>query len=143
MLDPAILNIYGITLVSLDESYKEEYEPGAAPYDERIEALKALEDKCCQTWVSMEPYPTPNLVKQDLLPIMDEVSFADRIIFGRTNYNKVASAYPHVKDWYNERVIEVVNYCETHAIDYYIKQGTWTKSYLNEGRVDLLKQKSA
>lgn len=119
-------NIYGITLVSLDESYREVFEPGAAPYRARIEALRRLHDAGCQTWVSMEPYPTPNLVQQDLLPILNEVSFADKIIFGRTNYNKAVSSYPAVKSWYNEQVMEVVRFCLERDINYFIKHGTWT-----------------
>ena len=35
-------NIYGITLVSLDENYREKTEPGAASYKERIKALAAI-----------------------------------------------------------------------------------------------------
>ena len=51
-------NEYGITLVSLDDCYRANMEPGAAPYDVRLAALKALHDKGCRTWVSIEPYPT-------------------------------------------------------------------------------------
>lgn len=131
-------NVYGITLVSLDEGYRREYEPGAAPYDERIAALAALHDCGCKTWVSMEPYPTPNLVVQELLPMLNCVSFADRIIFGRTNYNRVVSSYPGVKDWYNDRVVEVVDFAVEHGIDYYIKKGTWTGSGDPEKRCEQL-----
>lgn len=134
----SIKNIYGITLVSLDEEYRAQYEPGAAPYRERIEALKRLHEAGCQTWVSMEPYPTPNLVCQELKPILEEVSFADRIIFGRTNYNKAVSSYSHVKDWYNERVLEVVRFCLDNEIDYFIKHGTWTKDVPAESEVSAL-----
>lgn len=119
-------NVYGITLVSLDESYRAENEPGAAPYEDRINALKKLHDAGRQTWVSMEPYPTPNIVEQELMPILEKISFADRIIFGRTNYNKTVSAYPDVKDWYNDRVLEVISFCSEYNIDYHIKNGTWT-----------------
>lgn len=119
-------NVYGITLVSLDESYRSEYEPGAAPYEERIAALMALHDLGCRTWVSMEPYPSPNIIEQELKPILERVSFADKIIFGRTNYNKFVSSYPNVKGWYNDRVREVVKFCAENGIEYYIKSGTWT-----------------
>lgn len=119
-------NVYGITLISLDEKYRKEYEPGSAPYRKRIDALKRLHDMGCKTWVSMEPYPTPNIIEQNLLPILEKVSFADRIIFGRTNYNKIISSYPNVKDWYNDRVLDVVSFCIENDIDYYIKKGTWT-----------------
>lgn len=118
-------NVYGITLVSLSEEYREQYEPGSAPYIKRIEALKQLHDAGCKTWVSMEPYPTPNIIDQNLVDILNEVSFADRIIFGRTNYNKVISSYPNVKYWYNDRVLDVIQFCTDNQIDYYIKNGTW------------------
>ncbi|MCI9260966.1 radical SAM protein [uncultured Adlercreutzia sp.] len=119
-------NIYGITLVSLDEAYRSNYEPGAAPYRERIASLRALHDRGCRTWVSMEPYPSPNIIDQELEPILQEVSFADRIIFGRTNYNKTVSSYPDIKEWYNERAQEVITFCQAKNIDYYIKRGTLT-----------------
>lgn len=119
-------NIYGITLVSLDETYRKEYEPGAAPYEERLAALRDLHKAGCQTWVSMEPYPTPNIVDQDILPILEQIKFADRIIFGRTNYNKTVSAYPSAKEWYNQRALDVVTFCKKHGIEYWIKRGTWT-----------------
>ena len=81
-------NEYGITLISLDEEYRQRIEPGAAPITERLASLKALHDAGRQTWVSMEPYPTPNLIRQDLQALLEAVSFVDRIIFGRTNYRK-------------------------------------------------------
>lgn len=79
-------NEYGITLISLDEKYREKMEPYAASYQQRIDALKALHDSGCKTWISMEPYPTPNLIDQDINELLEAVSFTDKIIFGRTNY---------------------------------------------------------
>ncbi len=117
-------NVYGITLVSLDEGYRENYEPGSAPYEVRISALEALHAAGCRTWVSMEPYPTPNLIEQSLHNILERVSFADRIIFGRTNYNKTVSSYPRVKSWYNDQATQVIAFCKSKGIDYYIKKGT-------------------
>lgn len=120
-------NIYGITLVSLDEEYREHYEPGAAPLQKRIEALRALHDAGCKTWVSMEPYPTPNIIDQDITTILEAVSFADRIIFGRMNYSKAVSSYPFAKGWYNDRADDVVSFCRDRSIEHYIKRGTRTK----------------
>lgn len=119
-------NTYGITLVSLDEEYRKAYEPGAAPYKERIQALKDLHDRGCRTWVSIEPYPTPNIIQQSLDDILQEVDFADRIIFGRTNYNKTVSSFPGVKSWYNDRAAEVQSFCDSAGIDCYVKRGTIT-----------------
>lgn len=117
-------NSYGITLISLNESYRKSVEPGAAPYEERISALRALHDAGCKTWVSIEPYPSPNLIQQSLSDILAAVSFVDRIIFGRTNYNKAVLSFPDVKTWYSDRAREVIAYCEEYGIDCHIKKGT-------------------
>ena len=120
-------NKYGITLISLDETYREKIEPFAAPYQKRIEALKKLHDKGCTTWVSIEPYPTPNLIKQDLNEILQEISFVDRIIFGRTNYCKEITAYKEQKEFYNKCAKQVIEFCQEHNKDYHIKKGTLTE----------------
>lgn len=117
-------NEYGITLISLDENYRKRIEPGAAPYIDRISALKALHDKGCKTWVSIEPYPTPNLIQQDLRKILEAVSFADKIIFGRTNYSKEVSAYKDHKHFYDAQAKLVIKFCEDRNIQYHIKKKT-------------------
>ncbi|HOO52506.1 MAG TPA: radical SAM protein [Alphaproteobacteria bacterium] len=119
-------NEYGITLISLDEKYRQEIEPGASAYKDRIASLRALHNLGCYTWVSIEPYPTPNLKKQDLLVILDAISFVDKIIFGRTNYNKTVSSYQNSKSFYNEQANIVIEYCLKNNILYHIKQGTVT-----------------
>ena len=78
-------NEYGITLISLDETFRKEMEPNTAPYQDRIAALRALHDAGCKTWVSIEPYPTPNFIEQDINEILEVISFCDKIIFGRLN----------------------------------------------------------
>lgn len=119
-------NEYGITLISLDESYRQRIEPGASPYADRIAALKALFDKGSRTWVSIEPYPTPNLIKQDLVNILNTVSFANKIIFGRTNYSKEVTSFTTHRAFYNQQVDIVVDFCKKNNINYYIKKGTIT-----------------
>lgn len=119
-------NEYGITLISLDEDFRKRVEPGAASYSDRIVSLKTLHDRGCRTWVSIEPYPTPNLIQQDLLAILDAVSFTNRIIFGRTNYSKEISAYKNHKAFYNNQTDIVVRFCREHGISYHIKDGTIT-----------------
>lgn len=120
-------NEYGITFISLNEEYREKVEPGAAPYRDRLAALKALHEAGCKTWVSIEPYPTPNLIEQDIIELLCAVSFADRIIFGRTNYNKEISSYTNHKAFYNECAKAVIAYCKEHKIAYHIKKGTLTQ----------------
>ena len=120
-------NEYGITLVSLDEKFRREMEPNTAPYDRRISALKALHDAGCKTWVSIEPYPTPNFVKQDLSEILNAVSFCDKIIFGRLNYNKKVSEYKDYKKFFNECARTVIDYCKENNKAFHIKEGTITE----------------
>ena len=124
-----------MTLVSSDEEYRRAVEPGAAPYAQRLEVLRALQEDGCATWVSMEPYPTPNLVEQSLDELLERVGFVDRLVFGRTNYNKSVTSYPGVREWYNEQVVRVLGFCRERGIDVHIKRGTWTETSCPEGAV--------
>lgn len=119
-------NEYGITIVSLDEEFRAEMEPNTAPFRDRIRALRRLSEAGCKTWVSMEPYPTPNFIQQDLYEILNEISFCDKIIFGRLNYNKKVSEYKNYKDFYNNMANEVISYCIDNGKEYHIKDGTIT-----------------
>lgn len=119
-------NEYGITLVSLNEDYRKRIEPGAAPYAQRLAALRALHDAGNKTWVSIEPYPTPNIIEQDITEILKAVSFVDKIIFGRTNYNKEVTAYKKHKDFYNQQAEVVSDFCKNRNIKFHIKDGTIT-----------------
>jgi len=117
-------NEYSITLVSLNEAFRKSLEPGAAPFETRTKALERLHEKGLTTWVSMEPYPTPNLVKQDLGKILDRISFVDKIIFGRLNYNSIVTSYQGYKQFYEESADQVIEFCERRGISYHIKHGT-------------------
>ena len=120
-------NEYGITLVSLDEGYRERIEPGAAPYVQRLASLRVLHESGFKTWVSIEPYPTPNLVEQNIGDLLSAVAFTDKIIFGRTNYNKDVTSYTGHRNFYNEQAKTVIKFCEEHGIAYHIKKGTITE----------------
>ena len=121
-------NEYGITIITLDDAFRKKIEPGAASIEERIRALEALHNKGCKTWVSMEPYPTPNFIEQNLNDILERLSFTDKIIFGRMHYNKKVSEYKEYKTFYNKCAKEVLSFCETRGIDYHIKKRTITES---------------
>lgn len=120
-------NSYGITLISLNEEFRKKMEPGSAPYNDRIASLKYLHDNGCKTWVSIEPYPTPNFIEQDFDEILEAVSFADKIIFGRLHYNKKVSEYKDYKKYYNELAYKVIDFCERNNIEYHIKNKTITE----------------
>ena len=111
-------NEYGVTLVSLDDGFRERMEPGAAPIAERLSALKALHEA---------PYPTPNIIQQDLAAILEAVSFVDKIIFGRMNYSKETSSYKEHKRFYNDCAQKVIEFCTEYHRAYHIKDGTITQ----------------
>jgi DNA repair photolyase len=123
-LPKAKLNTYGITLVATDERYRKAMEPGAATYSRRLNALEYLHDRGLKTWVSMEPYPTPNICKQNLGDLLEKVSFADRIVFGKTHYDKRTTAFAEHDDFYRAAAEEVRRFCDDHGIDCHIKKGT-------------------
>lgn len=124
----SVNNEYGITLVSLDEDFKKRFEPNSADFKKRIDSLKYLHDKRFKTWVSIEPYPTPNLIKQDLMKILEAVDFVDKIIFGRLNYSVKSSEFKYTKEFYNSLASFVIKFCKKNNIDYHIKEGTQAKS---------------
>lgn len=117
-------NEYGITLISLDEKFREEFEPNSANFKDRIDSLNYLHKKGLKTWVSMEPYPTPNLIRQDLIKILESVSFVDKVIFGRLNYSIRSSEFKYSKEFYNSLAAAVIKFCKKNKISYHIKEGT-------------------
>jgi len=115
---------FGISLVSLDEDFRKKYEPYSAYYSARIYDLMALCNNNCRTWISVEPYPTPNIIKQDLLSFFNRISFTNKIVFGRWNYNKQIEAYPNYQQFYNNAVNTVIDFCKCNNIEYHIKDKT-------------------
>ncbi len=120
-------NEYAITLVSLDGSFKKRYEPYSALYEQRVKALKYLHNKGLKTWVSMEPYPTPNLVPQNLNEVLKKVKFVNKIIFGKLNYNVESSQSGYNGDFYQSCANIVIEFCRKNDIEYHIKYGTQKK----------------
>jgi DNA repair photolyase len=119
------INSYGITLVSLSELFRIRMEPGAAPIADRINSLRSMHDAGFKTWVSIEPYPTPNIFDQELPPILNAIGFSDRIVFGRTHYDSRTSEYTERALFYRTTADQVKDFCELHKIDCHIKKGTY------------------
>lgn len=126
LLSTSKINEYGITLVSLDEKFRKKYEPFTVDYETRVQALKRLHDNGFYTWVSIEPYPTPNICNQELIDILNKIEFVDYIVFGRLHYNKEATAYKEHKKFYNECAALVEDFCKQKNIKCHIKKGTKT-----------------
>ncbi len=127
------INEYGITIVSLNNEFKNSFEPFSAPYDERIASLKKFADNGLKTWVSLEPYPTPELDAEagDIEKILDKIAFVKKVIFGRLNYRRLAaynngfsSIWKNNEDFYKAMAQKVISFCEKKSIKYHIKFGT-------------------
>lgn len=116
----------GISLVSLSEEFRQQWEPGAAPVAKRLGALKALHNAGCATWVSIEPYPSPLVFRQDLLSLLEAVGFVNKLVFGRLNYNAMVGTTRVIKPFYNACADAVERFCEARGIECHIKKGTKT-----------------
>lgn len=120
-------NYYGITLVSLDEDFKKRFEPFSPSINDRINALRYLHDNGLKTWVSIEPYPTPNLVEQDLMEILNKISFVDKIVFGKLKYNTTATQFEDKDQFFEDCAEQVIKFCKERDIGYHIKKKTQKK----------------
>jgi DNA repair photolyase len=119
-------NEFGITLITINDQFRNQLEPFASPMKQRIESLYKLHKQGVKTWASIEPYPTPNIIKQNFDEILESLSFVDKIIFGRLNYNSQVSAYKNYKEFFNEMAQKVISFSEKNRKEYYIKKGTIT-----------------
>lgn len=132
------LNKYGITLVSLSDAFQRRYEPCSAPFQQRIDALRKLHEIGLYTWVSMEPFPTPNIDPVNLGSVknlMDAINFVDKIVFGPWNYNRQVKKYidTHAWDFYSETAGNLKAYCLEREIEFYDKRDMSTTSGLKPG----------
>jgi DNA repair photolyase len=128
-------NEVGITLISLNELFRAKYEPFSAPYVDRIKALYRLHKRGIKTWVSVEPYPTPNIIKQDFEKILEAVSFVDKIIFGRLNYNSRVRQFSERGEFYNSLSLKIIDFCEKNCKQWHIKEGTLVSESLDAATI--------
>jgi DNA repair photolyase len=117
-------NEYGITLVSMNKKFHNEYEPFSISPTKRLIGLERLHDLGLKTWVSIEPYPTPNIVKQDLGKLLNRIEFVDKLIFGKWNYNPEVNGYEDSKNFYTQCADEVIDFCKNNGISLHIKEHT-------------------
>ncbi len=125
-------NEYGITIVSLNNAFKKRFEPFSAKYDRRIKSLRKLSENGLRTWVSLEPYPTPELDKnaEDIERILEKISFVKKIIFGKLNYRRLNSSgisnsmWKNNIEFYANMAQKVIDFCQKNNIKYHIKSGT-------------------
>ena len=108
---------YGITLVSLDETWRQTWEPGAAPLAERIRGLRLKHDQGFDTWVSIEPFPPQQFFTHKACDLLRAVPFVNKAILGRWNY---ANLYGDA-EWYAAAAIEFMDTCKQIGIKGYVK----------------------
>jgi hypothetical protein len=65
--------------------------------------------------------------RQDIDQILQRISFTDKIIFGRLNYNAHSTGYENHVEFYNDLCHQIREFCEKQGIRYYFKKGTLTK----------------
>jgi DNA repair photolyase len=109
-------NRYGISIVSIDEGFRRRWEPGAAPYAGRIMALRYLHDQGYPAYAHIEPYPTPNIIIQEIDTLLEAVAFVDAIYFGEWNHSPVAGKYPNRAGFYAEQAQKVRAFCRKRGV---------------------------
>lgn len=112
---------HGISIVSLSERFWRTYEPNTYPPKARLRMLRIHKNKFRDyTWVSIEPYPCPEIYDQCFHEILEAISFVDFAIFGRWNYDKRANT-AEAKTFYLEKAEEFKDFCESNGIRYRVK----------------------
>lgn len=119
-------NQYGVSAVSLSEDFRERWEPGAAPIASRIASAKKLADTGACTWVSIEPYPTPNVDPSsgDIRPLLNSLGFVQKAVFGKWNYSSLVSSFPGVHQHYERAAIAIAAWSQESGKVLHIKKGT-------------------
>ena len=70
----------------------------------------------------------------NLNKILNKISFVDKIIFGKLNYNCESKAFENNEIFYEECAQKVIEFCKKRNIDYHIKYGT-RKRYNKETEI--------
>lgn len=109
-------NTLGISLVCLDEGFRRRFEPGASPYRDRIAALERLHASGCRTLVHIEPYPTPDILQQEIGPLLEAVAFVDELYFSGWNYSPLPGQPANRRAFYRQQARAVRAFCDHHHI---------------------------
>jgi DNA repair photolyase len=120
---------FACTLTSLDPEFSAKWERGAAPPNDRMNALLAFHTRGIFTWVSLEP----TLDVQASLRIVEKThSYVDLFKIGRVNYLPMTKT----TDWqdYTHRMIEL---CQRLGVRHYIKKDL--QPFLPAGYTNLLR----
>jgi DNA repair photolyase len=105
---------FASTLTSLDDSFSQKWERGAALPADRITTLQKFHDAGIFTWVSLEPTLD---VEASIQIVRETYQFVDLYKIGRVNYLPMT----RTTDWddYTHRMIDL---CQSLGIKHYIKR---------------------
>jgi len=114
----------GMTLVSLDNKFWMMYEPNTVVPEARLIRMRTCKQEFGDyVWVSMEPYPPSSIYKQDLLRLLEELTFVDLIVFGKWNYDSRANTEEARREYAAD--IEVLtDFCKSNNVRCHIKSDT-------------------
>jgi len=121
----------GMTIISDSDEFRKIYEPNTLSIKKRIAILKEIHEGGGYTWISLEPYPTPEIWKQELEHFLDKISFVDFIIFGKWNYDRRTSC-SKARMFYISIAKKFQDCCKAYGIRHWIKDDT--KDFLNRKR---------
>lgn len=115
-------NEFGISLASLDEGYRERTEPGAAPYEGRIAALREAHEAGLRTWVAIEPFPIPPQMgtlqeKRHATDILKRVAFADRAVLGTFRHMGDVGSW---RQWHVDESRAAEAFCKERGMGFHL-----------------------
>ena len=115
---------HGMTVVSSENKFRNEFEPNTLSPLARIAELQGLKLNWHQyVWVSMEPYPPSAIWKQSLQNLLEELKFVDLIVFGKWNYDKRANT-PEARQEYKQDIEVLTDFCKSNKIRLHVKSET-------------------
>jgi len=112
------INEYGITLTSLDENYRKQFEPGTAPFEVRINSLKQLSENKLFTYVYCEPFNPFFTTINDFEKLLDKIKFVNKIYFGSWQYDERFSD----KSKFPEYIDIIKKFCSKNNIELKLKK---------------------
>lgn len=129
-------NWYGVSLSSLSEQFREEWEPGAASIEDRIESLHRLHRSGLYTFVALEPWPTPNILHQDIMNVLERIKWVDKMVFGPIGFNAKADRYFALRPgiyhkFYAEQLAKATEFCASHNIGLDCRTGAFCAAAIN------------
>lgn len=107
---------FGVTLVSLAESFRSEWEPQADSIEVRLVALRLAKAAGLRTWVSLEPVLSP-VAAYDVLRELSKIG-VDEVRIGKINHDKERE---DMVDWH-EFAHEAARICQQHGLRFYLKE---------------------